>query len=83
MCYSYLADSSGVYFRVLVLISIAFESLWVLCGWWVEYQGMCFGVKHSISLYKPLITLTQSVIISDNLTPTRAAFSSEFRDSTS
>ena len=83
MCCSYLADLSGVYFRVPVLISIVFGSLWVLYGWWVEYWGMCFRARHNMSLYKPLITLVQLAIISGNLTPIKVVFSLGFKDSTS
>ena len=43
---------------------------------------MCFGVRRSILLYKPLIILAQAVRVSSSLTPIREAFSLEFRDST-
>ena len=43
---------------------------------------MCFRVRRSILLYKPLIILAQVVRVSGSLTPIREAFSLEFRDST-
>ena len=43
---------------------------------------MCFRVRRSILLYKPLIILAQVVRVSSSLTPIREAFSLEFRDST-
>ena len=83
MHHFYLVDLSGVYFRVPVSISIVSGFLWVLCGWWAEYQGMYFRAKHSMLLYKLLITLAQLVTVFGNLTPIRATFSLGFRDSTS
>ena len=41
---------------------------------------MYFGVRRSISLYKPLMILAQAVIVSGSLTPTRDAFNSGFKD---
>ena len=43
---------------------------------------MCFRVRRSILLYKPLIILAQAVRVSGSLTPIREAFSLEFKDST-
>ena len=43
---------------------------------------MCFRVRRSILLYRPLIILALAVRVSGNLTPIREAFSLEFRDST-
>ena len=83
MHHSHLADPSGAYSRVPVSIFIASESLWVLCSWWAEYWGVCFKARRSMSLYKLLITLVQSVTVFGNLTPIRAIFSLGFRDSTS
>ena len=37
-------------------------------------------MRHSILLYKPLITLMQAMIISGSLTPIRDAFNSGFKD---
>ena len=43
---------------------------------------MCFRVRRSILLYRPLIILALAVRVSSSLTPIREAFSLEFRDST-
>ena len=43
---------------------------------------MCFGVRRSISLYKPLITLAQAIIVFGSLIPTKAVFNSGFKDFT-
>ena len=83
MCCFYLIDFSWVYFRVLVLIFIVFGSLWVLYGWGAEYQGMYFGAKCNMSLYKLLIILMQTVIVFGSLIFIRAIFSLGFKDSTS
>ena len=42
---------------------------------------MYFGVRRSISLYKPLMILAQAVIVSGSLTPIRDAFNLGFKDS--
>jgi len=39
-----------------------------------------FGVRRSILLYKPLMTLAQAITVSSSLTPTRNAFNSGFKD---
>ena len=62
-------------------ISIASESLWVLFDWGAKYLGVYFGVKHNMSLYKPLITLVQAMTVFSNLTTTKATFNLGFRDS--
>ena len=41
---------------------------------------MYFGVRRNMSLYKPLMTLTQAVTVSGSLTPTRDTFNSGFKD---
>ena len=42
---------------------------------------MYFGVRRSISLYKPLMTLVQAMTVSGSLTPIRDAFNLGFKDS--
>ena len=41
---------------------------------------MYFGVRRSMLLYKPLMTLVQAVIISGSLTPIRDTFNLGFKD---
>ena len=41
---------------------------------------MYFGVRRSILLYKPLITLAQAMIVFGNLTPIKDAFNLGFKD---
>ena len=86
MHHSHLKDPSGVYSKVLELISIASGYLcWEddLIGAYraiVLYLGAGFGVRRSILLYRLFITFVQVLRAFNKSTPIKEVFSSGLRD---